>query len=82
MLNQLFDEYYNIEEPEYEYLENFQNLKKRLKKANVLNVNVIDNEQHKIKKESNGTGARLETKMLPMDEKMRQFNTHLNKMLV
>ena len=71
MVNQLFDEYYNINEPKYEMLDNYKDLKKRLKKANVLNVNVIENEYHKIKKESNGTGASLETKMNPMDLKMR-----------
>ena len=71
MVNQLFNEFYNVEEPKYESLDKYKDLKKRLKKANVLNVNVIDNEFHKIKKESNGTGARLETKMSPMDEKMR-----------
>ena len=48
----------------------------------MLNVNVIENEHNKIKKESNGTGARLETKMDPKDEKMKLFNQHLNKILV
>ena len=45
-------------------------------------MNVIENEWHKIKKESNGTGARIDTVMDPKDEKMRQFNAYLNRMLV
>ena len=33
-------------------------------------------------KEQNGRGARLETNLKANDEKMRQFNQHLNKILV
>ena len=82
VVSQLFNEFYSIEEPKYESLQSYKNLKKRLKKANVLNVNVIENEHNKIKKESNGTGARLDTKMDPKDEKMKMFNQHLNRILV
>ena len=69
-MNQLFNEYYNIEEPTYGLHDDYMDLKKRLKKANVLNVNINVNESNKIKREGNGTGARLETKMNPMDENM------------
>ena len=48
----------------------------------MLNVNVNVNEFNKIKREGNGTGARLETKMNPMDENMIQFKNHLNKTLI
>jgi hypothetical protein len=47
-----------------------------------LNVNVIEDETAKIMKESNGQGARLETRLIPMDDKMIQFNNELNKMLI
>ena len=72
-MNQLIDEFYNIEEPTYSSLDKFQELKRRLKKNNILNVNVIENEWMKIKKEKNGTGARLETNLNPKDEKMQMF---------
>ena len=53
-INKLFDEFYNIAEPKYEALDDYAELKKKLKKANVLNVNVIEDETVKIMKESNG----------------------------
>ena len=57
-------------------------MKQRLRKKNFLNINVVDNENLKIMKEQNGQGARLETNLKANDEKMKQFNKHLNKILV
>ena len=62
--------------------EAIKELKRRLNRKKVLNVNVIENEQNKIKKENMGKGALLNNSMRLDDPSMKQFAKLVNKMLM
>ena len=81
-IKKLLEEYYCVDEPHLAGHEQYLELKQRLKKKNFLNINVVENENLKIMREQNGQGARLETNLKARDDKMKQFNKHLNKILV
>ena len=81
VVSQLFDDYYNNHEPVHEKYEAIKELKKRLKRNIVLNVNVIENEHIKIKKENMGKGAQLNNSMRTDDPSMMSFNRLVFKTL-
>lgn len=56
-MSKLFDDYYNVHEPVHEKYEAIKELNRKLNRKKVLNVNVVENEYLKIKKENMGQGA-------------------------
>ena len=81
IVSRLFDDYYDIHEPRTKF-DVIRDLKKRLNRKQVLNVNVIDNENNKIKKENNGGGAMLDNPMRVDDPSMIQFNKELVRLML
>ncbi len=75
-VSNLFNDYYDIHEPWGKY-EAIAELKRRLNRENVFNVNVIDNEQAKIKKENQGKGATIETALRVHDASFDNFTREL-----
>ncbi len=75
-VSKLFNDYYDIHEPWGKY-EEIAELKRRLNRENVFNVNVIDNEQAKIKKENQGKGATIETSLRVHDQSFDNFTREL-----
>ena len=69
IVSKLFDDYYDIHVPRTKF-DIVRDLKRRLNRKQVLNVNVIDNEHVKIKKENNGGGAMLDNPMRVDDPSM------------
>ena len=57
IVNQLFEDYYDLHEPKNEKYEAMKELKQRLNRKKVLNINVVENEYLKIKEENNGQGV-------------------------
>ena len=70
IVSKLFDDYYNVHEPKHEKYEAIKDLKRRLNRKKVLNVNVVENEHLKIKKENMGQGAVLNDAMRVDDQSM------------
>ena len=54
IVSKLFDDYYNMHEPRHEKYEAIKELNRKLNRKKVLNVNVVENEFLKIKKENMG----------------------------
>ena len=81
IVSKLFDDYYDIHEPHTKF-DAIKDLRRKLNRKQVLNVNVIDNEQNKIKKENMGKGALLDNPMRVDDSSMCQFNKELVKLLL
>ena len=81
-VSKLFDDYYDIHEPHHAKYEAIKALKQRLNRKKVLNVNVVENEQTKIKKENAGQGANLDTSMRTDDPSMVLFHKELGKFLL
>ena len=81
-MSKLFDDYYDIHEPQHTKYDAIKDLRRRLNRKQVLNVNVIDNEQNKIKKENMGKGALLDNPMRVDDSSMCQFNKELVRLLL
>ena len=79
---ELFDDYYDIHEPKNTKYDAIRDLKRRLNRKQVLNVNVIDNEHTKIKKENMGKGALLGNPLRVDDTSMIQFNKELVRLLL
>ena len=69
-VTKLFDDYYNNHEPSSIY-DNIRALRQRLTRKKVLNVNVVEDEHAKIKKENQGKGALLNTNLTIDDPNMR-----------
>lgn len=72
VVSTLFDDYYDIHEPYGKY-EAIKELKRRLNRENVFNVNVIDDENAKIKKENMGKGALIDGGLRCDDQSMARF---------
>ena len=71
-----------MHQPRNEKQEARRDFKRRLNRTQVLNVNVIENEQNKIKKENMGKGALLDNPMKVDDSSMVQFNKELVRLLL
>ena len=82
MVNQLFEDYYDLHEPKNIKYEAMKELKKRLKKEKVLNVNVVENEFLRIKKENNGQGAVMDESLRCDDQSMQMFRKELSRLLM
>lgn len=78
----MFDDYYDLHEPAHTKYEAIKELKRRLNRKKVLNINVIENEHNKIKKENMGKGALLNNSMRTDDPSMKQFTKMVNKLLM
>ena len=59
IVSELFDDYYNVHEPVHQKYEAIKELRRKLDRKKVLNVNVVENEFLKIKKENKGQGVVL-----------------------
>jgi len=79
-VTKLFDDYYDNHEPTSIY-DNIRDLRRRLNRKKVLNVNVVEDEHSKIKKENMGKGALLNTCLRIDDPNMTMFSQELQKML-
>lgn len=82
VVSQLFNDYYDIHEPKHEKFEAIKELKKRLNRKKVLNINVIGNEKSKIKKDRGGKGALIDKKMHSDDSNMMMFSKELTRLLL
>lgn len=80
-MSSLFNDYHDYHEPFYAKYEAIRDLKRRLNRKKVLNVNVVENEHLKIKKENMGQGAVLNNSMRVDDSSMLMFNSEVLKML-
>ena len=80
IVTKLFDDYYDNHEPKSIY-DNIRDLRRRLNRKKVLNVNVVEDEHAKIKKENMGKGALLNTSLRIDDPNMRMFSQELSNML-
>ena len=81
VVSQLFNDYYDMHEPTTKF-EAIKELKKRLNRTKVLNVNVIGDEQAKIKKENMGKGALIDNSMHSDDSNMVMFSNELTRLLM
>ena len=79
-MTKLFDDYYDNHEPKSIY-DNIRDLRRRLNRKKVLNVNVIEDEHAKIKKENMGKGALIDSSLRVDDSSMRMFSQELQSML-
>ena len=81
IVSKLFDDYYGMHEPVHEKYDAIRDLKRRLNRKKVLNVNVVENEFLKIKKENMGQGAVLNNSMRLDDPSMLMFNMEALRLL-
>ena len=79
-VTKLFDDFYDSHEPTSIY-DNIRELRNRLNRKKVLNVNVVEDEHAKIKKENMGKGALLNTSLRIDDPNMQMFTRELQNML-
>jgi len=77
----LFDDYYDCHEPVHSKYEDIKELRRRLNRKKVLNVNVIESENEKIKKENMGKGALISSSLRVDDPSMVMFTKELLTML-
>ena len=82
MVNQLFEDYYDLHEPKNIKYEAMKELKKRLNYKKVLNVNVVENEFLRIKKENNGQGAVMDESLRCDDASMQMFRKEMQRLLM
>lgn len=81
IVSMLFDDYYGIHEPVHEKYEAIRDLRRKLNRKKVLNVNVIENEFLKIKKENMGQGAVINNSMRVDDPSMLMFGSEVLRLL-
>ena len=81
VVSQLFNDYYNVHEPVHEKYAAIRDLKRRLNRKKVLNINVVENEFLKIKKENMGQGAVLNNSMRVDDPSMLMFGSEVLRLL-
>ena len=78
----MFNDYYGMHEPQHTKFDAIRELKMRLNRKKVININVIDDEEVKIKKENEGKGAMLSTNFKVDDTSLKSFYRELSRTLL
>ena len=78
----MFNDFYDLHEPKHTKFDAIRDLKRRLNRKKVLNINVIENEDSKIKKENEGKGALLSSNFKVDDSSLKMFYRELSRTLL